>query len=177
MTEPPLSRVLERLRASRFRDLAGARVTASLPVAEALLNDIIAGSLPAGGAVRAATVHPQEQNRLAVRVKLSRPEFLPPLSATLVIERQPVLPLAPHLTFRVTGLPGLLTLAGPFLSVGAMLPRGVRLDGDLLTVDLAALLAQHGAAELLAHLERLQVRSEAGRLVLEFDAGVASQHG
>ena len=172
VTEPPLSRVLERLRASGFRDLAGARLTATIPVSESLLNDIVHAALPRGGAVRAVTVQPQDQNRHAVRVKLSRPDFLPPLSATLAIERQPELPRAPQIVCRVLGLPGLLTLAGPFLSIGTLLPPGVRLDGDLLTVDLAAMLAQQGAGDLLAHLERVQLRSDRGRLVLQVDAGV-----
>lgn len=153
--------------------MAGARVTASLPLSEPLLNDLIGAVLPRGGAVRTVTIQPQDQNRLAVRVKLSKPDFLPPLSATLAIERQPVLPHAPELVFRVLGLPGLLTLAGPFLSVGTLLPPGVRLQGDLLTIDLAALLAQRGAGDLLAHVQRLQLRSDAGRLVLDLDGGVS----
>jgi hypothetical protein len=172
VTEPPLTRVLERLRASGFRDLAGARVTASLPVSEPLLNDIIADMLPRGGAVRSVRVEPQEQDRLALRVKLTKPDFLPPLSATLAIERQPVLPQAPQLVFRVLGLPGLLRLAGSFLSVGTLLPPGVDLRGDLLVVDLAALLAQHGAGDLLGYVERVQLRSDRGRLILEVASAV-----
>lgn len=165
-----LALILERLRASGFRDLAGARVAVSAPLSESLLNDIIAAVLPRGGPVRAATVHPQDKNRLAVRVKLARPEFLPPVSVTLAIERQPALPHTPDLVLRVLGLPGLLTLAGPFLSLGSILPPGVRLEGDVLTVNLAALLAQHGAGDLLGLVERLQVRSEAGRLTIDLDA-------
>ena len=172
VTEPPLSRVLERLRASGFRDLAGARVTASLPLSEPLLNAIVAAVLPRGGAVRSVTVQPQDQNRVAVRVKLTKPDFLPPLSATLAIERQPVLPQAPQLVFRVLGLPGLLRLAGPFLSVGTLLPPGIGLQGDLLIVDLAALLAQHGAGDLFGYVERVELRSEGGRLILDLASGV-----
>lgn len=167
MDKPP---ILERLRASGFRDLAGARITAGVPLSESLLNETIAALLPRGGAVRAATVHPQDQNRLTVRVKLARPEFLPPISVTLAIDRQPALPHTPELVLRVLGLPGLLTLAGPFFSIGSMLPPGVRLEGDVLTVNLAALLAQHGADDLLALVERLQVRAEAGRLTIDLDA-------
>lgn len=172
VAEPPLARVLDRLRASGFRDLAGARVTASLPVSEPLLNDIVAGLLPRAGPVRRVTLQPQEHDRVAVRVKLTKPGFLPPLSATLAIERQPVLPQAPQLVLRVLGLPGLLRLAGPFLSVGTLLPPGIDLQGDLLIVDLAALLAQHGAGDLLGYVERLELRSAPGRLIVDVASGV-----
>jgi hypothetical protein len=167
-----LARILQGLQASGFRDIAGAHVSATVPLGERLLNEIIAASLPRSGAVREATVHPQPDNRVGVRVKLARPEFLPPISATLIIERQPELPSAPLLGLRVTGLPGLLALAGPMLSIGRMLPPGVRLDGDRLTVDIGALLAERGQADLLRHLSRLRVTSEAGRLVIDLTAGV-----
>lgn len=167
-----LTRIFEGLRASGFRELAGARVTATLPLGERLLNELIAASLPRSGAVREATVHPQPHDRLVVRVKLARPEFLPPISATLVIERQPEFPHAPLLVFRVTGLPGLLALAGPLLSLGSRLPPGMRLESDLLTIDLAVLLAEHGQRELLGYVKRLRVTSEAGRLLLDLDATI-----
>lgn len=167
-----LARIVERLRASGLRELAGARVTATIPIGDHLLNDVIAASLPASGAIREFTVHPQAENRLGVRVKLARPEFLPAITATLAIERQPELPDTPLLGFRVTGLPGLLALAAPVLSLRTMLPPGVRLEGDRLTVDLASLLEQHGQRELLRHLERLRVTSEKGRLLIEVEAGV-----
>ena len=173
MIDPQLSRILESLRASGFRDLAGARVSATIPIGERLLNALVAASLPKSGAVRDATLHPAGQGRIAVRVKLARPDFLPPISATLSIERQPELPQAPFLVFRVTGLPGLLAMAGPLLPIASMLPPGVRLDGDLLTLDLAALLAARGQRELLGYLDRLAVTSEPGRLVIAIEAKVA----
>jgi hypothetical protein len=170
--DPQFSRLLESLRASGFRDLTGARVSATIPVSERLLNELVAASLPRSGAVRDATVRPLGQGRIAVRVKLARPDFLPPITATLSIDRQPELPERPVLAFRVTGLPGLLAMAGPLLPIASMLPPGVRLEGDLLTLDLAALLAARGQRELLGYLDRLVVTSEHGRLVVAVDAKV-----
>jgi hypothetical protein len=172
VTDPQLLRIFEGLRRSGFRELAGARVTATIPIGERLLNETIATLLPQTGAIREASVHPRADNRLGVRVKLTRPEFLPPITATVVIDRQPELPHLPSIAFRVTGIAGLLTLAGPLFSLGSMLPPGVRLDGDLLTVDLAAFLAQRGQKEWLDYVERLRVTSEPGRLVVNADARV-----
>lgn len=172
MTAGGLAELVDKLRASRFRDVSGLSVTATVPLSERLLNDLIAASLRQGGAVREASVHPQPQNRLNVRVKLMRAEFLPAMSATLLIEQQPELPHRPLLVFRVTGLPGLLALAGPLVSLQSRLPPGVRLDGDLLALDLRELAARYGQGEFFGYVRRLRLNSEAGRLLIECEAGV-----
>lgn len=169
-----LTQIVERLRGSGFRELAGARVTATVPVDEGLLNEFIAASLPRGGAVRDLTLHPQAPNRLGVRVKLARPDFLPPISATILIERQPELPGSPLLGCRITGLAGLLAFAGPLFSIGSVLPPGVRLEGDLLTLDIAVLMAERGFGEWFSFVKGLRVNTVAGRLMIDVDAAVPS---
>ena len=171
MSPVPLSQILEGLRASGFRDLAGARVTATLPIGERLLNEVIAGSLPRNGMVRGVTVHPQPGDLIGVHVDLTGVPLVRSIDPTLVIERQPELPGAPQIVFRVTGL-GLVGYLLPLVARALTFPPGVRLEGDLLTVDLAVMLAQQGQRELLRYAERLRVTSEAGRLIVQFDAAV-----
>ena len=166
-----LPQLLERLRGSGFREFAGTRIAARIPIAESLLNEVIGRFLPESGAIKQLTLHPQPNDRISLRIKLARPEVLPPITATLAIERQPELPYRPSLALRLSGLPSLLTLAGPSL-LGSMLPPGMRLDAGLLTMDLDTLLAKHGQGELLGYFDRLRVNTEAGRLVLEVDAKV-----
>jgi hypothetical protein len=172
-----LRRIFEKLRDSGFRELAGARVTARVPVPERLINEFLADAVPQSGAVRQITVHPQPEDRIGVRVKLARPGFLPPLSATLLIERQPDLPGSPTFVFQVLGLAGLLALGGPFSTLGSRLPRGVHLERDRLSVNLAELLAHYGLGDWLQYMERLRVSSEAGRLMLDVEAAVDSRVG
>jgi hypothetical protein len=172
-----LRRILEELRDSGFRELAGARVTARVPVPERLINEFLADAVPQSGAVRRITVHPQPGDRIGVRVKLARPEFLPPLSATLLIERQPDLPASPTFVFQVLGLAGLLALGGPFSTLGSRLPRGVYLERDRLSVNLAEVLAHHGLGDCVQYVERLRVSSEAGCLVFDVEAAVDSGAG
>jgi hypothetical protein len=166
-----LPHLFERLRGSGFRDLAGTRIAARIPIAEPLLNELVARFLPESGAIRQLTLQPQPNDHVGLRVKLARPEVLPPITAMLAIERQPELPYKPSLGLRLSGLPSLLTLAGPSL-LGSLLPPGMRLDSGLLTIDLHVLLAKHGQAELLTYFDRLRINTEAGRLVLEVDAKV-----
>jgi hypothetical protein len=163
--------ILERLRASRMADLAGSRASAIVPVSERLLNEIVAAALPPSAAVQDVTVQPRAGNRLRVSARLTRAAFLPPISLTLEIERQPELPDGP-LVLRVMSLPGLLALAGAAFSLTSVLPPGLRLEDQRLLVDVRSLLERHGLGEALAYLESLKVTTEEGRLIVEVAGGV-----
>jgi hypothetical protein len=167
VTDTRFEHILQHLLASRFSDVAGARLSATVPISERLLNELIALLLPRAGAVREVAVRPQAGNRLAVRVKMARPAFLPPISLTLFIDRQPELPSSPLVVFRVASVPGLISVAGAALSFADVLPPGVRLEGDRLIVDLAALLERHGHRALLDYAERLRITTDDGTLVLD----------
>lgn len=166
MDDPRLRRLVEQLRASQFADLAGARVSASIPVSERLLNDAVAALLPASAPVRDVSVQPQAGNRLSVRARLKRSDFLPPFTLKLAIERQPELPDGP-LVLRLLTLPGLMSFFGSALSLNAMLPPGVTLDEDRLLVDVRALLQQRGFGDVIRFVETLRITSDQGRLLVD----------
>jgi hypothetical protein len=171
MADARVSRVLEALQASRFADLKGARVSASIPIAESLINELIAATLPPSIPVRTVTLHPQQGNRARVTAKLTRPEFLPPISLTLEIESQPAMPDSP-LVLRVSSLPGLVALAGAALPVSSALPPGVRLDGQRVLVDVKVLLERFGYGAIVPFLETVKVATEEGRLMLDVEVRV-----
>lgn len=171
--DPRLLRIVEQLRASRFADLGGMRLGASIPIAESLLNDVVTALLPPSAHVAGLSVHPQRGNRIAVRAKLARVEFLPPLNVTLEIERQPELPDGP-LVLRLLSLPGLISLLGPSLPVAARLPPGVRMDKDRIYVDLKALADSQGLADLLPLLSQIRIVTDDGKLIVELDVRVKS---
>ena len=165
-----LSPILETLRSWGVRGVAGARVTATIPLSEEFLNDLIAASLPPSGAVRTLTVHPEPENRIGVRVRLARPEFLPTIPVMLALERQPRLPDDPRFEFRVMGLAGLLTLAVPVASLQSTLPAGIQLERDRLRVDLATLLRERGYGDVLRFVADLRLTADRGRLVIDVSA-------
>lgn len=170
MADPRLLRILEGLRSARFADLKGARASAVVPLGERLLNDVVAAMLPSSAPVRDLTVRPQAGDRLAVRGRASRLEFLPPMTVTLLIEGQPQLPDTP-LVLRMMSVPGLFSMAGAMFAP-ASLPAGIRLDRDRILIDVRTLLERNGAADLVPLIERLRVTSEEGRLLLEVDLRV-----
>lgn len=170
---PSVPEILETLRASDFRDLGGSRVATTISLGEPLLNAVVSASLPQDAPVRSLSVHPDHGDQLEIRAKLTRPAFLPPIHATVAIERQPDLPQNPTLGLRITGLAGLLARVGPLVSVTPKLPPGLSLDADVLTVDLRQLLAERGQEDWLRLVQRVVVHSEKGRVVIELEAAVS----
>ena len=171
MPNPRLVRVLEGLRASRFAELRGARASLSVPIPERLLHELVASALPAGAPVREVAVQPQNGNRLAVRARLAGVDFLPAITVTLEIERQPELPDSP-LVLRVLSLPGLLSLAGAAVSFASILPPGIRLDNGRLFVDIRVLLQRHGYDEVVALLHAVRITTSGGTLVADLELRV-----
>lgn len=166
---PDLIQIVHSLRNSGFRELSGARATATVPVAESLLNSIITATLPPGAPVRAVTVHPEDGDRLSVRI-IAKAGLIPPIKLKLAVESQPSLPQSPVLGLRMVTLGGLFGLASG--AIAGMLPPGVTLHGERILVDLAALARQQGHAEVFDYLEHLEVHTTAGQVIVRVDAAV-----
>jgi hypothetical protein len=171
MADPRVARLLEDLRRSRFSDLHGARLSASIPVPERLLNQFLASAIPASLPVRDVSVHPKADNRFGVRAKLARADFLPALTLTAEIVRQAELPHSP-LVLRISSLPGLISLVGAATSLASVLPPGIRLEGQQLFVDIRALLERAGYGEVVQYLESVRITTEDGKVLVDVAARV-----
>ena len=169
-----LVRLLRRQAASGFEDLRGAEAAVTLPVSDKLLDEIITETLPASSKVKDIQVRAQAGNRFVVRAKLGSAPFLPPLSITAAIDRQPELPASPVLVLRLE-LGGLLSIAGPALRFFDALPPGIRIENDRLHIDLAQLLAARGLSGFLDHLEQLNVQTTEGTTILSLRARIRSE--
>lgn len=168
--DPRLLRILSKQREAGFPGLAGSAIDAAIRVSEALLNELLGGFFPAGGALRGVTIHPHAGNRLGVRVTLAKPAFLPPMTLGLAIERQPRLPADPVLVLELTGAAGMLRLVAPAITGMGLLPHGVRFEDGRFFVDVRLLLLERGQADLLDHLSELQITSEEGAVVVKMVA-------
>lgn len=163
--DPRLSALLLQQQAAGFADIAGARAEATIPVSDRLLNLLIAETLPPGGAVREVQVQTHAGNRLTARVRVGRSPLLPALTLRLSIEQQPELPASPVLVLRMAS-GGLMSFAGSALGFLDKVPRGIRLEGDRILVDIRELMAQRGLSDLLQFGEALQVTTGDGALIL-----------
>ena len=163
------TRLLDHLRATNFGELAGTRIQATIPIAETLLNAFVRDTMPPNLPVREVSISPEHGNRLSVRV-VPKAMFMPALTVKLDIERQPEIPTAPVLVLRLATMPGLLGLAAAALPQA--LPPGVRMQGEVILVDLLAMARHHGFEEVFGHLREVRVTTDQGRLILTVDAGV-----
>lgn len=170
MSTHDLSAILRSLQSTQFRDLSGARLSAAIPVSERLINELIAATLPPNAPVREAHVHPEAGDRFSVRVS-PRMALLPSLTVKLQIERQPELPASPVLTLRMATLGGLFGMVSAALGSG-QLPPGVRMDGEFIHVDLRAMAAQRGFADLFQYVRQLRVTTGEGHAVIHADLGI-----
>jgi hypothetical protein len=166
--------ILDELQRSGFRDIAGAHVFAHVPVSRELLNRLVAQALEEHRAVRRVEIQPRPGDRFDVIVTLAW-ALVPPLTVAVVVDRQPELPASPTLVLRWSLAAGLAAIASQF--VGALndrLPTGVRLEGDRVLVDIAALAAAYAPlAQALPYVAALRLRTVDDRAVIDLEWRVA----
>ena len=167
-----LLEILQQQRASGYPDVAGAHASVTIPLSDRLVATLVRENLPLNAPVREIDLKAQGENRFTVRVRLTRPALLPPVSVNLFIEHQPRLPEQPFLVLRVGASGGLMSLAGVALRFFSFLPPGIEMDGDRIVVNLRALLEQRGAGEVLDYVEHLEVMAEQGRFVISARGGL-----
>ena len=149
-----------------IRELSGTSVDADVPLPTALINRKIANYLTrANGKVSAVIVEPMTGDALNVHVRL-KASLVPSLPVHLAIVGQPEWPASPVLVLRWSlagGLGVLARAASPILSIFGTLPPGVRVDGELIGIDIAEVLRSRGAGWLVPLIKHVRVQtSQAG---------------
>jgi hypothetical protein len=164
--------LLHRQRSGGFPDLRGAEASATIPIADRLINELIWNALPKDRPVHDLQIHAEAGDRLTLRVQLSGSALLPTLSVTLAIDEQPALPQRPVLTLRVLGIPKLLMLAGGLGRVRDALPPGVTIEAERILLNLDAMLKHQGQADLLQYLTSLTVSTRDNVVVVAIRARI-----
>lgn len=178
MTATRSDQALQRIRqllGPGLEELAGAHIAGEIPLTEALLNRLITERLAASDTpVESAVLQLRAEGELFVRVKLRRPSFAPPVMIGARVEQQPDLPRSAILALQwwLPGLGALAALAAPALSFLKAGPPWLTMDGQRLLVDLARLLEDQGAGELLSHVTSVRVGTREGALLVRFELDV-----
>jgi hypothetical protein len=170
----PAARLLELLREQQqtgFRDVAGAHASVTLPVSDRLVSRLVADAIPPGAPVRELDLRASAGNRFSVRVRLARPAFLPPITIHLQIIGQPQFPANPVLQLRLLSS-GLLSFAGAAMRFLDALPPGIRIDGDVISVNVRTLAERRGFGAYLDFVRDLQIATEEGRFIVSLGCGV-----
>jgi hypothetical protein len=171
-----VAQIVAQLQASGFQDVSGAHVSARVPVSGALLNTIIADALRGTtGPVQSVHVRPVAGDRFEAAVTTAF-SFVPTLTVHVTVDQQPRFPASPFLVLRWSflGLFGAIAsrFAGAFES---KLPPGIRIDGDRVVIDIAAIArrsAPPGAVDWVGYLTRLELHTVDDRMVVDIEAAV-----
>ena len=164
-----VSELLTSLQSSGFRDLAGSRASARIPVSRSLVNRLVAQALQGTSApLREVDVRPHAGDQFDLVITLRWP-FVPPLKVAVTVAQQPAFPESPVLAFRWSLLGALGALAARVIASLDRLPAGIRLDGDRLLVDLPVVAARGPAATLLPYVKTLQLHTIDDRIVLDVE--------
>jgi hypothetical protein len=170
--DPFAAQLIACLRQSGFRDVAGSRISASLPVSRALINHLVARALAGTTApVSAVDIRPRDGDRFEAVVTLTW-KIAPPLTVLFTIERQPQLPDSPVLVLRWSFLGGVGAIASRLVGTIARLPAGVRLDEDRLFLDIRTLAANGPASEALPFVRRLELHTASDRAIVDVELQV-----
>ena len=113
------------------------------------------------------------RNQLSVAVSLRKPAWFPRITIKFGIERQPHLPDEPVLVIRLLSYGSLAAFAGPAARLFSGFPPWVQMAGETLRLDLAELLQQYDAVDALSYVERLEITTRKGSVVLAIDARVS----
>jgi hypothetical protein len=167
--------LLQRQLRDGFPDLVGTDVTATIPISDRAINELIAGLLPAGGKIREVTIASEAGNQVTVKVRLSGPAVLPTIPVTLAIEDQPDLPSRPVLGLRLSHASRFVALAASALPAMVTLPPGITMDHDRILIDLRRLLAERGLDTWLEYVTDLRLTTSPGAVVLGIRAGVGTK--
>jgi hypothetical protein len=156
----------------QFADFAGAQGTARIPVSRAALNRLIADAL-AGRTlpVKSIDIRPRPGDRFEAVVAVGWP-FVPALTVSFAIERQPCFPASPLLVLRWSFLGAVGALASRVVASLGRLPAGVALDGDRLILDLPALAARSPAAALVGYVKTLELHTIEDRAVIDVELAI-----
>jgi hypothetical protein len=163
------SHLLAHLQSSAFRDIAGSRVSARIPVSRSLVNMLVAHALKGvTSPVRSVDIRPHEGDRFDVLVTVSWP-FVPPLKVVATVDQQPQFPASPVLVLRWSLLGAVGMLASRVMASLDRLPAGIRLKGDRLALDIHALAARGPAAALLPYMKALELHTFDDQIVLDVE--------
>jgi hypothetical protein len=165
--------LLQQLQSDRFSELSGSRASIALRVSDRLVSREVARHLPPHVPIRELDIVAQADNVVAVRLRLTKPAFLPPIQIRLVIERQPELPGSPQLVLALVSQ-GVASFAGMALKFADVLPPGVTYVDGRFVVDFAAILGQRDAAELLTYVHQMQITTVDGQFVIHTDFAIRS---
>lgn len=158
-----MDKTFQKIINNNFSDLRGTTVNASVPVPQALINELIEAALKGNKNIASmrASVHPQ--NRVSLDVKTS----LLPWTLNLKLRLDTSVDFASYSSPKIRAWMENNRLLGSLGSLFNALPEGIKLYGDQVVIDLGSFLRTAEQKKYLDFVRSVNIRTEEGRLILD----------
>lgn len=159
-----IDEILQRLLETNFSELPGLTVNASIPVPEALINELIRASLRGNKNISDCRVSVGSQNRMDVKVKI--PMWPWPVDLKLKLFQSVDFSGSPKIRAFLESNVMLGKLGSSFKA----LPKGINIYEDQVSIDLGMFISKPEQKRILELIQEIQIRTEPGRLILDVKA-------
>jgi hypothetical protein len=163
-----MDKIFQKIVDNNFSDLKGTIVDASVPVPQALINELIKAALTGNRTVESIQASVHAQNHVSLNVKTT---LLPwPLNLKLKLDK--AVDFASYSSPKIRAWMENNRLLGSLGSLFNALPPGIKLYGNQVVVDLGVFLSTPEQKRLLELVKSVSIQTEEGRLVLDVHAEV-----
>jgi hypothetical protein len=162
---------LAQQRKTNFADFKGATVNGTLPLSEALLNELAQDAVRRSDKVRALQVTLRDNNIIQVRATVRILFATPTFDLAAQVENMQTRTGAPVLRLRVSSLSGgLVGAVLPILLGMIPVPESVTVTGQQVDINIHTVFTRRNLPEIAALIKLFQVRVRRG--VAEIDFGL-----
>jgi hypothetical protein len=158
-----MEEIFQRLIDHDFSEVAGLTADVSIPVSEALANELIAVTLQGNKTLRSAQVAIHEQNQVSIRLKTS----LLPWSLNLKLKLDRFVDLASFSSPKLRAWLENNRMLGSMAALFHALPEWIKLYGDQVVIDLGFFLQTPEQKKLFGLLKSVEISTEQGKAILD----------
>ena len=161
-----MRRTLDRIIASGLQEIRGARIDATIPISERLINEILNEEFTQPGRVLAFEIRVGANNEIDAGVRIAVGPFTKWVRAVLVVEPVALPGGNPMIALRIaSGLGVVSKIIELFAS--SRLPPGVRLAAGRITIDLNGIPAAQPYRQYWRMIRRLEIVTRPHLVVID----------
>jgi len=155
--------ILRKIIDNHFSDLAGLTAGASIPLSQALLNEVIAAVLEGNRTIQSCQVSVHEQNQVSVRLKTSSL----PWALNLKLKLDKSVDLSSFSSPKIRAWLENNQLLGSLGSLFNVFPEWAKLYGNQVVIDLGYFLPASEQKQLLDLIKSVDIKTEEGKAIFD----------
>jgi len=160
-TSRTVNEIFQRIVNNDFAELEGLAVDVSIPVSQALINEIIEAALQGNQNIEYCRVSIGEQNRISVNVKTTRWPW--PINLKVWVFQSVDIRPVPKIRVLLENN----VLLGKLGSFFKALPEGVKLYGEQIVIDVRSFLKTEQQKKFLDRVKSMEIKTEKSKLIFD----------